>query len=71
LNEWSFVNEVSEHSQSGDADWFLARFRGFNDGSSDKVFALPSGGAVPLPSSLILLSSGLLGLGAWAWRRKA
>ncbi|MBM4273635.1 MAG: PEP-CTERM sorting domain-containing protein [Deltaproteobacteria bacterium] len=70
LNEWSFVNELSENPQGGDAYWFLARFRGFNDGSSDKVFAVPSGGGVPLPSSIILLGSGLLGLGAWAWRRK-
>jgi hypothetical protein len=39
----------------------LIRFRGFNDGGSDKDHVTP----VPEPTTLLLLGSGLLGLGFW------
>lgn len=42
---------------------FAARFRGFEDGGSDKVLASPIGGtaAVPAPSALAMAATGFLG----------
>jgi hypothetical protein len=69
LTEKSFF---SEYSDSGIA--FVTRFRGFLDGQSDKVtgtgvpFQLDDTSVpVPLPSAILLLAPGLIGLG---WMRR-
>lgn len=41
---------------------FAARFRGFNDGGSDKVIACPPS-VVPVPMPVALAAAGLLGVG--------
>ena len=48
-----------------DPQFFVARFRGFEHGGSDKV---PGVVVAPIPGSLLLLGSGLLGL--FGLRRK-
>jgi hypothetical protein len=53
-----FLNELSSNPGGGGAQFFIARFRGFADGGSDKV----PGTAVPLPPTLILFVTGLVGL---------
>ena len=45
------------------------RFRGFENGGSDKTFTTLA--AVPEPGTLWLLGSALLGVGAWSWKRLA
>jgi hypothetical protein len=69
LTEKSFF---SEYSGSGIA--FVTRFRGFNDDASDKVtgtgvpFQIDDTSVpVPLPSAILLLAPGLIGLG---WMRR-
>jgi hypothetical protein len=65
LDTNSFVNATVHDNVYGDI-FMLVRFRGFEDGLSDKCIA----GVVPIPATLPLLGSGLLGLGLWGWRRK-
>jgi hypothetical protein len=45
------------------------RFRGFENGGSDKTFTTLT--AVPEPGTLLLLGSALLGMGAWSRKRLA
>jgi hypothetical protein len=54
LTTESFMNALSTGGGGG-AEWLLVRFRGFEDGDSDKVPARP----VPEPTTLVLLGSGL------------
>jgi hypothetical protein len=51
LTTASFMNTFS----TSGSEWLLVRFRGFNDGGSDKV----PGTSVPEPTTIVLLASGL------------
>lgn len=55
LNTASFINETSEGKNG---QFFLARFRGFDDDGSYKT----PGSPVPEPATILLLISGILGL---------
>ena len=48
------------------ATFFIARFRGFNDGGSNKITAIPH---IPEPTTLLLLSIGIAGLAGVGARR--
>jgi hypothetical protein len=62
--EW--LDALSTGAQGGGEQSFVVRFRGFEDGGSDKVPSKP----VPEPGTLALLGAGALGL--WAkFRRRA
>jgi hypothetical protein len=59
LTVLSFVNETSAGASPGKgSQFFLARFRGFEDGGSNKT----PGELVPIPGAVWLLGSGLIGL---------
>jgi hypothetical protein len=58
---------------TGSSDFdFVARFRGFEDGGSDKVPGVPTT-VIPLPAPIVLAGIGLpiAGLMSWRARRKA
>jgi hypothetical protein len=49
---------------------FIARFRGFDNGGSDKVIACLEPNAVPVPMPVALAAAGLLGVGVLRRRMK-
>jgi hypothetical protein len=57
--------DISESSLFGTNE--VIRFRGFEDGGSDKTFTTVT--TVPQPGTLILLASALVGIGAWRQKR--
>lgn len=61
FNDQSFISELSEGTGSGAGyEFFLARYRGFNDGGSNKTPGVPS--TTPEPATMSLLGLGLAGL---------
>lgn len=62
LNTSSETNFMNELSYDGNpSHFFAARFRGFNDGGSDKVPGDPPDGTIPEPMTMSLLGLGILG----------
>jgi hypothetical protein len=75
LTEADFFATLSSSAQGEGPRAFLARFRGFKNGGSDKVPGTDPPSTVtissaPEPTSLTLTATGLLCLGAGWWRRK-
>ncbi len=70
LSEASFVSSLSSSPGGGGAQFFVARYRGFADGESDKTPGVPGSSlsGVPEPSTLLLVGSGLAGY--WLYRRR-
>lgn len=70
LDEWSFIRELSASPEGGGPAFFVARFRGFDGGLSDKVPAQLALQVVPtpLPGSMLLLAAGLGIAGLAGWR---
>ena len=72
LDEQSFFDQISVKKQGNDfvefdgGEFFVARFRGFEDGGSDKVPDPPP--SVPEPTTMLLVGTGFLGLAGF--RRK-
>ena len=70
LSGWStqdFLEELSAGSATDKSPtFFVARFRGFDDGGSNKTPASP----VPEPATIVLLGIGLAGLAGTAIRRR-
>ena len=66
LTTGDFFNTLSEGSASNQEQWFAARFRGFEDGGSDKVPGTP----VPEPATLLLVGLGLFGLVGMGRKKK-
>eukprot|EP00767_Chilomastix_cuspidata_P007780 gnl/Chilomastix_cuspidata/8608.p1 GENE.gnl/Chilomastix_cuspidata/8608~~gnl/Chilomastix_cuspidata/8608.p1 ORF type:complete len:230 (+),score=10.28 gnl/Chilomastix_cuspidata/8608:134-823(+) len=60
IDEKSFFNELSENVKDDKSAFFAVRFRGFDDGGSDKVYCVDGALPVPEPSSMILLGIGFL-----------
>lgn len=69
----SFESALSNNPGGGGAQYFVARFRGFEDGGSDKVPGQPGGDPIPhmpVPPSLILMGVGGMGLALARWRSR-
>lgn len=66
LTTQDFLNALSMDKQGNELYFFSVRFRGFDDGKSDKVAA----SVVPVPESatIILLGTGIVGLGLYRRR---
>ncbi len=62
LTDLSFQSALSTGAGGGGPQFFVARFRGFNDGGSDKVAAVPGSApppVVPEPASAVLALAGV------------
>ncbi len=65
------IQDFLDESSIGNATdksptFFIARFRGFNDGGSNKI---PATSPIPEPTTLLLLSIGIAGLAGVGARR--
>ena len=58
-----FLNALSDPTGGNDPEEFVVRFRGFNDGGSDKV-PVDTSAPVPEPGTLALVGIGLASLSA-------
>ncbi len=67
LSEADFLNTLSYDAASGQSYWFAARFRGFDDGGSDKV---PANNPIPEPATMLLFGTGLASLASFRLRKK-
>jgi hypothetical protein len=66
LTDLSFVTELSSAKDGGCCEFFVAGFRGFNDGGSNRT----PGEVIPEPATLLLFGSGLAFGSAAYWRRR-
>jgi hypothetical protein len=71
LDENSFFNELSHEGSPEMGNQFIGiRFRGFENGGSDKVPGHPDPNQMPEPATVVLLGAGIMGLGAWTMIRR-
>jgi hypothetical protein len=72
LSEASFDGSLSSGTGIGmGAEFFAARFRGFNDGGSDKVPAEVTQTVIPEPSAMVLFCLGGVGAVSFIRRRRS
>lgn len=69
LSQASLESALSDGS-GGRSAFLVVRFRGFENGGSDKVPAMPDVAPVPEPGTITMALIGSIPLGLMAWRRR-